>query len=1156
MAYQPKSYRKFVATAATATLVATAVTPAFAAENLPFGDVNKNYAEAVGALYSKNIVSGISKTEFGTYKNLTRGDAAVIIAKAKGLDTKNAPDAGFKDVNSRIKGAVNALVAEGIINGVSKDKFDPDAPLTRGAMAKILVNAYNLKDYAKETPFTDLTSTFKPYVEALYGAGITKGKGSTYGTNEKITRGDFANMLYKAMNIEAPKAESIKALDDITVDEGTKLEDVKLPEKVTVVYSDKSEKEASVKWDTSKLDTSKPDTYKLEGTVDGTDLKASVNVVVKAVAPKVESVSAINANQIEVTFNKPVDKESAETLANYSVKDSSGNDLLDGTGATAQLQGDGKSVIITLEQAYKDSGFLNQEELTVSVKNVKLASDKTTVVPEVKDQKVKVADVTIPTIKEINQVSPTEFDVVFSEPVTAKTNADLTNAFTINKGSYSFSAKTHVDDVKLAPNVVRITTNSKLAVGDYTLNVGNGLTDYAGFKVEKQDVPFKVSSDTTAITAKVTKVVNDKVYVEFNKKVSQFDDSNVKYSLDYAGNSIFEGVASADPSKENGIIVDFGLPVTPGAHKLIISYADPTQKQIVDAYDNKFAASSLDFTVDADNTAPTATASFNKDTGKIEVKFSEEVSGANDVSAYELTDSTGKVIGINSATLKANTDNLVYELTPASPLEGSYSLKIKADKIKDVSVEQNKLPETTLSIGVADATAPTVQSVVYGGTNNTKIYIQYSEAMRTDGEGSILNKNLYAIGSKNLADISGATLSLGNDNKSVVITLPSDYTAAPFSKANVQIGRVADAAGNFTGFSAYNAAASAEDAPAVLKGGTSASTIDTDLLASGAQFNLVSPDTIEFYVEGYVSNVNASKILYAGTPADKVTTSQQLVNKGDGSGKVAVTKITAEFPKGTFGTDADEIGNIQLAPGVVTTQLGTTLAADVDGDDTVALSSTLFKDKAAPTIAKTPAGNDNVVLKDTNGDGLGDQVVVTFSENMSNNFANSSFAVSGYDVDSVSQSTNTITINVKPKAGTTSKDKVTVTLNNVRDLASNATGELKVSNVSVSDATAPTVSSAQVTGNTLTLTMNEALSGTAADPSAFTVNSTDGSTPETINVTGASVNGNTVTLTLDKAPTSGYTVTVDYAATGTDDLADASANKVVDFTGQSVTNKN
>ncbi|WP_050807356.1 S-layer homology domain-containing protein, partial [Bacillus smithii] len=282
-----------VATAATATLVATAVTPAFAAENLPFNDVNKNYEKAVSELYSKGIVKGVSKTEFGTYKTLKRGDAAVIIARALNLDTKNAPDAGFKDVNSSIKGAVNALVAKGIISGVSKDKFNPDAPLTRGQMAKILVNAFDLSKYAKKTPFTDLNSTFKPYVEALYGAGVTSGKGTTYGTNENITRGDFANLLYKAMGVKPVVAESIKPIDDITVDEGTKLEDVKLPEKVTVVYSDKSEKEASVKWDTSKVDTSKPGTYKVEGTVDGTNLTASVNVVVKEVA-KAESIKPID----------------------------------------------------------------------------------------------------------------------------------------------------------------------------------------------------------------------------------------------------------------------------------------------------------------------------------------------------------------------------------------------------------------------------------------------------------------------------------------------------------------------------------------------------------------------------------------------------------------------------------------------------------------------------------------------------------------------------------------------------------------------------------------------------------------------------------------------------------------------------------------------
>lgn len=420
MAYQPKSYRKFVATAATATLVATAVTPAFAAENLPFNDVNKNYEKAVSELYSKGIVKGVSKTEFGTYKSLKRGDAAVIIARALELDTKNAPDAGFKDVNSKIKGAVNALVAKGIISGVSKDKFDPNSPLTRGQMAKILVNAYpTLKDEAKETPFKDLTADFKPYIEALYGAGITGGTSdTTYGTTQKITRGDFAKLLYKAMNYKKSVPESIKSIDDITVDEGTKLEDVKLPEKVTVVYSDKSEKEASVKWDTSKVDTSKPGTYKVEGTVDGTDLKASVNVVVKAVAPKVESVSAINVNKIKVTFSKAVDDSKAKfavtrgtvtedvkvtwnadkteatlektagnfTPADYTVTVSGIDGLQNATNTVKVEAEEVKSISINNEALQKSDtaplqiDFINQygEKATVPASDVKIAAyDKT-----------------------------------------------------------------------------------------------------------------------------------------------------------------------------------------------------------------------------------------------------------------------------------------------------------------------------------------------------------------------------------------------------------------------------------------------------------------------------------------------------------------------------------------------------------------------------------------------------------------------------------------------------------------------------------------------------------------------------------------------------------------------------------------------------------
>ncbi|RFU68324.1 S-layer homology domain-containing protein [Peribacillus saganii] len=195
-----KSFQKFLTVSATAALVATAVAPAASAEGHTFTDVNDRYDEAVSFLYANGMISGKTSTKFGTGLNLTRGDAAVILANALELDTETAPDAGFKDLNSRVKGAVNALAAEGIISGVTKDTFAPNQLLTRGAMAKFLVTSFGLEDFAEETPFTDVGGVFAPYIEALYGTGITSGKTpSKYGTYIEITRGDFANLLYNTI---------------------------------------------------------------------------------------------------------------------------------------------------------------------------------------------------------------------------------------------------------------------------------------------------------------------------------------------------------------------------------------------------------------------------------------------------------------------------------------------------------------------------------------------------------------------------------------------------------------------------------------------------------------------------------------------------------------------------------------------------------------------------------------------------------------------------------------------------------------------------------------------------------------------------------------------------------------------------------------------
>ncbi|WP_404356517.1 S-layer homology domain-containing protein [Cytobacillus firmus] len=199
MAYQPKSYRKFVATAATATLVASAVAPAAAAG---FSDVSDRYADAVNYLVENDITNGLTETTFGVSKEVKRGDAAVMIAKALGLDGANAPDAGFGDVPTRAKEAVNALKEAGIFNGKSATNFGFTDTMTRGEMALVIAKAYELEGDVTLT-FTDVSDRYEQAVQALVENKITSGKSETsFGTGDEITRGEFAIFLHKAETLE------------------------------------------------------------------------------------------------------------------------------------------------------------------------------------------------------------------------------------------------------------------------------------------------------------------------------------------------------------------------------------------------------------------------------------------------------------------------------------------------------------------------------------------------------------------------------------------------------------------------------------------------------------------------------------------------------------------------------------------------------------------------------------------------------------------------------------------------------------------------------------------------------------------------------------------------------------------------------------------
>ena len=191
------SYRKFIATAATATVVTSVVAPLASAATTEFQDVTDRYQEAVDFLVSKGA-KGTTTTTFGTHENIKRVDAAVLLANVLGLDTKKASDSGFKDVPERARGAINALKEAKITNGKTADTFGSGDLITRGELAIWIQKGFDLKGFTNVS-FTDVEGQYENAVEALVADEITKGISETkFGVHQNAKRGDYAIFLHKA----------------------------------------------------------------------------------------------------------------------------------------------------------------------------------------------------------------------------------------------------------------------------------------------------------------------------------------------------------------------------------------------------------------------------------------------------------------------------------------------------------------------------------------------------------------------------------------------------------------------------------------------------------------------------------------------------------------------------------------------------------------------------------------------------------------------------------------------------------------------------------------------------------------------------------------------------------------------------------------------
>jgi len=111
------------------------------------------------------------------------------------------------------EGDVAVLVSRHLVHGVSPTAFEPDRPITRAELAKLLVAMLG----ADPTEAIPAAPTFKDvapdawyyaYVEAAARLGLVKGSDGLFRPDNPVAREEMAAMLLRAMGLEAEALQS------------------------------------------------------------------------------------------------------------------------------------------------------------------------------------------------------------------------------------------------------------------------------------------------------------------------------------------------------------------------------------------------------------------------------------------------------------------------------------------------------------------------------------------------------------------------------------------------------------------------------------------------------------------------------------------------------------------------------------------------------------------------------------------------------------------------------------------------------------------------------------------------------------------------------------------------------------------------------------
>jgi hypothetical protein len=363
---------------------------------------------------------------------------------------------------------------------------------------------------------------------------------------------------------------------------------------------------------------------------------------------QVSSVTAVNARQVEIVFNKAVSKSLAENPANYEVYKQGAmftNVFTTVTnGAVAALQEDGRTVLLTLNTTPIKQVFVNGSNFNrIIVKAaVGLAADYT-------NSSVAFLDTTAPTFISARSVGSSTIELTFSEPVKTINGVDLTGV-TLSDGinpsiGLNLAGATFSDAQRKV--TINLTSGNLTPGATYTVSLlpapdpQHNLEDYVNIKALPASRQFTHIPVTTTLSVTAAAINEKTVRLTFNRAVSLTQaGANVRFRLNFNVDGAVErtsanmdgftksfAAAAVTGSGNTQYDIQFTNPMPYGSNTLYVHYIINLNAsgRIVDTFGNVLPNdTSVDFTVSA-STTPVMVSAYTVDSDSIALVYSRNV---------------------------------------------------------------------------------------------------------------------------------------------------------------------------------------------------------------------------------------------------------------------------------------------------------------------------------------------------------------------------------------------------------------------------------------------------------------------------------------------------------------------------------------------------